>query len=42
MHDQAEALRNLIRNNEKLAAGKKTRIITVTSGKGAWANQTLV
>ncbi|EFM13076.1 cobyrinic acid ac-diamide synthase [Paenibacillus curdlanolyticus YK9] len=34
MHDQAEALRNLIRNNEKLAAGKKTRIITVTSGKG--------
>jgi len=34
MYDQAEALRNLVRNNEKLQTGRGTRIITVTSGKG--------
>jgi ATPases involved in chromosome partitioning len=34
MYDQAEALRNLIRSNEGAKAGRGTRIITVTSGKG--------
>ncbi|GFN31876.1 MinD/ParA family protein [Paenibacillus xylaniclasticus] len=34
MHDQAETLRNLVRNREKLQAGRGTRILTVTSGKG--------
>ncbi|WP_127531904.1 MinD/ParA family protein [Paenibacillus kobensis] len=34
MYDQAEALRNLIRNNERLRTGRGTRILTVTSGKG--------
>lgn len=34
MNDQAEALRNLIRGRERAAAGRSTRLITVTSGKG--------
>lgn len=34
MYDQAEALRNLIRSNERLRSGRGTRIITVASGKG--------
>jgi flagellar biosynthesis protein FlhG len=34
MYDQAEALRNLIRSKENVRAGRGTRIITVTSGKG--------
>lgn len=34
MNDQAEALRNLVTIQEKLAAAKQTRIVTVTSGKG--------
>ncbi|PWW06414.1 flagellar biosynthesis protein FlhG [Paenibacillus cellulosilyticus] len=34
MYDQAEALRNWVRSNENVQAGRGTRIITVTSGKG--------
>lgn len=34
MNDQAEALRNLIKQRENKEDGRSTRIITVTSGKG--------
>lgn len=34
MYDQAEALRNMIRSSAEIQAGRGTRIITVTSGKG--------
>ncbi|RAP76878.1 MinD/ParA family protein [Paenibacillus montanisoli] len=34
MNDQAEALRNMVRNREQQNEGRSTRIITVTSGKG--------
>ncbi|SDW27213.1 MinD/ParA family protein [Paenibacillus sp. CF384] len=34
MTDQAEALRNLVRNQEQKDEGRTTRVITVTSGKG--------
>jgi len=34
MNDQAEALRHLVKQQENLANGRATRIITVTSGKG--------
>ncbi|GMK40741.1 site-determining protein [Paenibacillus sp. CCS19] len=34
MYDQAEALRNMIRSSAGVQAGRGTRIITVTSGKG--------
>ncbi|QHW30049.1 MinD/ParA family protein [Paenibacillus rhizovicinus] len=34
MNDQAEALRHMVRNQEMSDAGRMTRIITVTSGKG--------
>ncbi|WP_274651528.1 MinD/ParA family protein [Paenibacillus humicola] len=34
MNDQAEALRRMVRSRDSGAAGKNTRIVTVTSGKG--------
>ncbi|WP_091220414.1 MinD/ParA family protein [Paenibacillus sp. BC26] len=34
MTDQAEALRNLVRNQEQKNEGRTTKVITVTSGKG--------
>jgi flagellar biosynthesis protein FlhG len=34
MNDQAEALRNLIKQRERIEEGRQTRIVTVTSGKG--------
>ncbi|WP_337098870.1 MinD/ParA family protein [Paenibacillus sp. YIM B09110] len=34
MNDQAEALRNLIKQRERKEEGRQTRIVTVTSGKG--------
>lgn len=34
MNDQAEALRNLVKQQELLEEGRITRVVTVTSGKG--------
>ncbi|MFD1952657.1 MinD/ParA family protein [Paenibacillus thailandensis] len=34
MNDQAEALRSLIRSKAKVDASRRTRLVTVTSGKG--------